>query len=115
MTLPSFFFLKLLKKRPWRIFIFKCSNKKKWVLKRKIIFFINKLSTSKKSFTTCLSRCFCGRLFFDFFGIENEIYISMIKTKENKKVPHACIYDPLSQSFITKTNNYNTADYLTKF
>ena len=115
MALPGVFFLKLFKIRPWRFFIFKCSQKRKWFLKRKIIFFINKLSKSKRSFTTCLSRCFCGRLLFDFLGIENEIYISIIKTKENKKVPHASIYDPLSKSFITSFDNSNNAGYLTKF
>ena len=115
MTLPGVFFFKVFKKRPWQFLIFKCSQKKKLVLKRKIIFFLNKLSTSKRSFTTCLSRCFCGRLLFDFFGIENEIYISIIKTKENKKVPHACIYDPLNNSFITNFDNLNKGGYLTKF
>ena len=115
MTLPGFLFLKLLKKRPWRLLIFQCSQKKKQILKRKIIFFINKLSTSKKSFTTCLSRCFCGRLLFDFFGIENVIYIIMVKTRENKKVPHACIYDPVRQTFLTNFDNLNKAGYLTKF
>tara|TARA_B100000242_G_scaffold177216_1_gene127100 strand:- start:1416 stop:1763 length:348 start_codon:yes stop_codon:yes gene_type:complete len=115
MTLPGVFFFKIFKKRPWRFLIFKCSQKKKFVLKRKIIFYINKLAISKRSFTTCLSRCFCGRLLFDFFGIENEIFISIIKTKENKKVPHASIYDPLNKSFITNFDNFHTGGYLTKF
>ena len=115
MILPGFFFLKLLKNRPWRFLILKYPQKKKLVLKRKIIFFLNKLSTSKRSFTTCLSRCFCGRLLFDFFGIENEIYISMIKTKENKKIPHAFIYDPLSKSLISIGDTYKKGSYLTKF
>ena len=86
--------IRILIKRPLRQFFLLKNKKLNHFLKKELLFYLRTRELKFNLITSCLSRSILGRLFFDFFNINNELWFGIFKNEQGKKIAHAWLYDP---------------------
>ncbi len=69
--------------------MFRIKKSKRIFIEKIIINFLNKNSSKKYKFSSCLSRSLTASLAFQLLGIKTKVHLGIIKADNKKYIPHA--------------------------
>ena len=115
-VLPNKIIIKLIILSPWKIINLNLKNKKKLIIKNKLINFLRVYDFNEIKYSNCLSRSILCKIILDFLNIPNQLNFDINYGKHKQKILHAWLSDPNSGKLYTKglnnKKNYNLITFI---